>query len=161
MITNYLSPVGFTAHVSRLPNVEFFAQRAIIPGVNIQQVEHPSPIHRLYEYGDRLNYNELDLSFIVDEDMNNFLEMLTWMEGIGSPSSTDQFKNLEESKDGIRSDISLVINTSSKNANFRVTFYDCFPTSLSPISLDVTSSDITYPECSATFTYNYYKIEKL
>ena len=161
MITNYLSPIGFTAHIARLPSVEFFTQRAVIPGLSIQQVEQPTPLHRIYSTGDRLDYSDLDLSFIVDENMNNYLEMLAWMEGIGSPNTSDEYKNLEKSEDGVTSDITLTINNSSKNPNFQVTFFNCFPTSLSPVQLDVTQTDIQYPECSVTFRYDTFKIEKI
>ncbi len=161
MITNYLSPIGFTAHVARLPNVEFFTQRATIPGVSINQVEQPTPIHRLYTTGDRLEYADLDLSFIVDENMSNYLEMLAWMEGIGTPDSTDQYKNLQATQEGVTSDIVLTINNSSKNPNFQITFLNCFPTALSPIALDVTQTDIQYPECSVNFRYDSFKVSKI
>lgn len=161
MITNYLSPIGFTITVARLPSVEFFTQRAAIPGLSIQQVEQPTPLHRLYITGDRLEYSDLDLSFLVDENMENYLEMLSWMEGVGAPNTTDQYKDLEESKHGVTSDITFIINNSSKNPNFKVVFKDCFPTSISPISLDVTGTDVVYPECTVTFRYNSFSIEKI
>jgi hypothetical protein len=158
MITNYLSPTSFVVSVSRMPNVEFFTRRAIIPGVSMTPAERPSPIKNLYEVSDRISYAELDLSFIIDEDMANYIEVLNWMEGIGTPDSTDQFANLQKSKDGTRSDISLIINNSSKNPNIRFDFKECFPISLSPISLDVTAGDIQYPEATVTFRHNGFSI---
>ena len=160
MITNYLSPISFTVTIERLPNVEFFTQRTSIPGINNVPVERPSPIHRLYNTPDRVEFTELDLSFIVDEQMQNYIEIFDWMVGMGSPDSTDQFKDLEKSKYGLTSDITIIIHNSNRNPNIKVTYLDCFPTSLSPINLDVTGSDVVYPECSVSFRYNSFKIEK-
>ena len=160
MITNYLSPVSFTVTVDRLPNVEFFTQRFTIPSVQNTPVPSPSPIHALYRAPDRLEYSELDLSFIVDEHMNNYNEILQWMEGMGSPDSTDQYRALKENKFGITSDITVIIQNSNRNPNLKFTFYDCFPTSLGAIQLDVTAQDVIYPECSVGFRYNSFKFEK-
>ena len=158
MITNYLSPTSFVVSVSRLPNVEFFTRRTIIPGVSMTPTERPSPIKNLYEVSDRVSYSELDLSFVLDENMNNYIEVKNWMESIGTPDSTDQYARLIKSDEGARSDISIIVNNSSKNPNIRFDFVDCFPISLSPISLDVTSTDIQYPEVTATFRHNGFKL---
>lgn len=161
MITNYLSPVSFKVAIDRLPNVEFFTQRVSIPSVSSSQVLTPSPIHNLYNTPDRIEFAELDLSFIIDESMDNYNEIFRWMQGIGSPESTDQYKNLKNSKDDTRSDISIIVENSSRNANLRFFFTDCFPIALSPVQLDVTGTDIIYPECNVTFRYNIMDFEKI
>lgn len=161
MITNYLSPVSFKVVIDRLPNVEFFTQRVTVPSVSAQVVQVASPIHNLYNTPDRVEFAELDLSFIIDENMNNYDEIFRWMQGMGSPESTDQFKALEAGKDGTRSDISILIENSSRNANIRFNFTDCFPISLSPIQLDVTGTDVIYPECNVIFRYNIMDFEKI
>lgn len=159
MITNYLSPVSFVISVERLPNVEFFTQKATIPGLSMTPTQQPSPLKTLYNTPDRLEYDAFDLSFIVDESMGNYKEVLNWMEGMGNPASTDQFKALKESQQGIYSDITLLIQNSNRNPNLRFTFKECFPIALSPISLDVTQQDIFYPECSVTFRHNGFTLE--
>lgn len=159
MITNYLSPVSFVISVERLPNVEFFTQKATIPGLSMAPTQQPSPLKTLYNTPDRLEYDALDLSFIVDESMGNYKEVLNWMEGMGNPVSTDQFKALKESQQGIYSDITLLIQNSNRNPNLRFTFKECFPIALSPISLDVTQQDVFYPECSVTFRHNGFTLE--
>ena len=160
MITNYLSPISFTVSVERLPNVEFFTQRASIPGLNTVPVEQPSPLKVLYNTPDKLEYQDFDLSFIVDENMNNYREIFDWIEGYAFPDTTDQFKTLKESKYGLVSDITILIENSNRNSNLKVTFKDCFPTALSSINLDVTNQDVVYPECTATFRHNGFKIAK-
>ena len=160
MITNYLSPVGFVISVSRLPNVEFFTQKVNIPSVSLIPSPQATPLHTLYATGDRLEYAELDLSFLVDESMNNYNEILSWMEGIGSPEKLKQYKDLDEGDDGVTSDITVIISNSAKNPNLKFTFTNCFPTGLSPVSLDVTGTDVFYPECNVTFRYDRFIFEK-
>lgn len=160
MITNYLSPVSFVISVERLPNVEFFTQKATIPGISMTPVAQPSPLKTLYNTPDRLEYAEFDLSFIIDENMDNYIEILRWMEGLGNPESTDQFRNLDKSKFGIVSEITLLIQNSNRNPNIKFTFKECFPINLSPINLDVTQPDVFYPEATVTFRHNGFILEK-
>lgn len=161
MITNYLAPTSFSVTVSRIPNVEFFTQTAAIPGISLSPIENVSPIQKFYSTGDRIEYSEFDLGFIVDERMENYLEILRWMEGIASPENTDQYKDLAKSDDGITSDITIVIHNSHKNPNIRVQFKNCFPTSLSQVDLSVTQGDVVYPQASVTFRYDAFSIDQI
>ena len=159
MITNYLSPVSFKVIVDRLPNVEFFTQKFTSPSISMSPVEQLSPLHRMYQTGDRLEYSEFDLSFVVDENMNNYREILSWMEGIGSPESTEQYKKINEGQYGTVSDIVVVVENSARNNNLKFTFTDCFPISISGVNLDVTSTDVFYPEATVSVRYTSMKVE--
>ena len=161
MITNYLSPLEFVVSVKRLPHVQFFTQKASIPGISLTPIERPTPFKPIYETGNRLTYNELNLSFIIDERMSNYIEIFDWMHGIAFPQNFEQFKNISESEEGLRSDISIVIHNSNKNPQIEVHFKDCFPISLGEIFLDVTLGDLQYPETTVTFAYNSYSIKQL
>lgn len=161
MITNYLSPVSFKIIVDRMPNVEFFTQRASIPGLSMGAPEQLSPLHRIYKTPDRIEYAELELSFIVDENMDNYREILSWMEGMGTPESSDQRAALQSSKYGVVSDISIIIENSARKPNLKFTFTECFPIALSGVQLDVTGSDVVYPECSVTMRYTNMRFEKI
>jgi hypothetical protein len=161
MITNYLSPLEFIVTVKRLPNVQFFTQRATIPSVTKQPIDKPTPFKTLYETGDLIRYSELNLTFIVDEQMNNYIEVFNWIKGLTFPENFNQFKNLSESDEGLRSDISIVVKNSNKNPSIVIDYYDCFPISLSEVLLDTTQSDIIYPEATVTFQYNYFSIAQV
>lgn len=161
MITNYLSPVSFKIAIKRLPNIEFFTQRVQIPSLSMTSPVLPSPLLNIYQTPDRIEYSELDVSFIVNEDMSNYEEILKWLEGMGAPQSSNQRLNLENSIYGLKSDISIIIENSSRNPNIEFTFTECFPTTLSGISLDVTATDISYPECTVTFRYTNMSFKKI
>lgn len=161
MITNYMSPLEFIVTVKGLPNVEFFTQRATIPSISLVPVERANPFKTLYEPGDRITYSELNLSFIVDEQMNNYIEVLNWMKGVTFAENFDQYKNVNEDGGGIVSDISVVVKNSHKNPSIVVDYFDCFPISLSEIQLDTTQQDLTYPEATVVFQYNYFDIKQI
>lgn len=161
MQTNYLNPTSFLVSVERLPNVEFFTQRAILPSVSMSAVTTPNPLKNLYNVPDHLEYAELDLSFILDENMNNYIEVLRWMEGISTPETLSQFDRLKKTKDGIVSDIVVILTNSHKNPHIEFRFKDAFPLTISPISLDITPGDIVNPEVTVTFRHNGFEVTQL
>lgn len=161
MITNYLSPLEFQVTVKKLPNVEFFVQKFDIPSISMSPPEMPTPFNRIYQGADKLTYAEINLSFIIDEKMANYKEVMDWMISITAPQSFDQYRGPSKNKEDMFSDVSVLILNSNKNANIRFDFANCFPISLSSVSLDTTQQDIIYPEASVTFQYDYFTMEVL
>lgn len=161
MITNFLSAVSFKISIARLPNVEFSTQKVQIPSLSMASPQQPSPLLNIYQTPDRIEYSELDISFLIDEDMTNYEEILRWLEGMGAPANSNQRLNMQNSKYGFKSDITVIIENTSRNPNIEFTFTDCFPVSLSGLTLDVTDNDITYPECSVTFRYTNMNFKRI
>ena len=159
MINNYLSALEFEVTIQRIPNVEFFTQQINLPGVSSNPVETENPFNRLVWKPEKLQYAPLEISFIIDENMNNWMEIYRWMVGTTSPQNPKQFRDLKESKDGTVSDISVLILNNKKNANILFTYKDCFPFSLSPVNLDTKSPDVQHPKADVLFTYNYFTIK--
>ena len=161
MITNFFTPLEFLVTINRLPNVEFYTQRAVIPGISANPVSYPTRFNKMYETPDELTFNNFEFSFIIDESMNNFLEVFNWMTSITAPKNFDQYKQLKYSDNGIISDITIIVLNSKKNSSIKINFKNCFPVSLSDIDLDTTRNDIEYPKATVTFQYDYYEIEKI
>lgn len=158
MITNFFSPLEFQVTIKRMPNVEFFVQRTAIPGVSANSPVSPTPFNRITLTPDKLEYNPLELTFIVDENMSNYIEVLNWIKGGTFPERYEQYRNLAESKDGVSSDITILALNSHKNPVIKIDFSGCFPTSLSEIILDTTQTDVIYPEATVTFSYDYFDV---
>ena len=161
MNTNYLSPIGFTVAVSRLPHVEFFTQKAFIPGVTLEAPQLANPMGNLFVAGDRLAHQDLDLSFLADENMTNYMECYNWMHALSSPEKFDDYAPLEKGVEGLTSDISIMILNSNKNMNIIFNFINCTPVSLSAVNLDVTGTDVFYPEVNMSFRYDRYTFQKV
>ena len=158
MITNYFSPLEFQVNVKRMPNVEFFIQRATIPGVQNNPVEVPTPFNRMFSTADKLTYAPLELSFIVDENLRNYIEVFNWIKGTTFPEQYTQYRNQSLSENGIESDIIITALNSNKNPAISVTFTSCIPVALSELVLDTTAPDIMYPTATLSLAYTYFDI---
>lgn len=155
--TNFLSPVEFKFVLTRLPNVEFFVQGINIPGTSSGVTEFPTPFKTLYEPGDKIAYDDLTVTVICDENLASYREILDWLVALTTPDSFDQYSTLTPR--GIKSDASIIVLDSNKNANITFKFTDLFPTAISGIQLSTTGTDVTPPTFDITFKYGSYKIE--
>jgi hypothetical protein len=161
MINNYLSPLEFKILIKRLPNVEFFTQRAMVPSISTTAIQQPTRFNPVFTTPDQVNFSNLDLTFIVDEAMKNYMEIFNWILSSANVESHDRFGRLKSSPEGLFSDISIIILNSKKNPNIEISYTNCFPTSLSDIQLNTTDSDVTYPEATASFSYDTFDIKHL
>ena len=159
IINNYLSPTNFTISIEKLPNLEFFTQKLNIPDITSTPQELQSPLTTLYDYGSRIVYGELTTTMIIDENMNNYKEILNWIEGYAAPENSKQ--NALREKIGFESDLIATITNSHKNPNIRFTFKNCFPTSLGGVSLDVNVTDVAYATTSVNWRYDTFSMEQL
>ena len=161
--TNFLSPINFKFQISRAPNLNFFVQEANIPGVSLSSIEVNNPLLRVPYPGEHLIYEDLKISFKVDENLQNYLEIYNWLNGIGKLDYSN-YKTINSNPAysglGIRSDITLTILTSQRNPNYSINFKDAFPTAISSLNFDSTLEDINYLEASTSFRYTYYEIVK-
>jgi len=163
---NFLSPLGFKFQIKKLPNVNFFVQSTNIPGLSIaQSPEAPNPFVAIPYSGDHILYNEFKITFKVDEDLKNFLELHYWLRGLGFPEEFNEYRLIaEEDKlagGGLKSDASLIITTNGKSPNIECVFEDAFPIELSDLEFNTTDVTVDYIEVTATFAYTQYKIKTL
>jgi len=162
LVTNYLSPASFDISIAKMPNVEFFVQSVTIPDISSGPAETESALKALYNIPDRLVYADFDVSFIVDENMNNYLEILGWLEGMGSPENRGaQFNAKRAEVSTYYSDITVIVQNSHKNPNLRFIFKNAFPISLGSIELDVKQDTVNYLSCTTTFRYDTFVVERI
>ena len=89
---NFLSPVGFKFIIGRTPNVDYFCQSAQIPQVEIGVREIPTPVKDYAVPGDKMNFGDLNLRFLVNEDMDNYFEIYKWLKGLTNPKAQANFQ---------------------------------------------------------------------
>lgn len=161
---NFLSPLNFKFQIKKAPHVNFFIQRVNIPSIALPNVDTPNPFVNLPYPGEHIRYGNLDISFKVDEDLQNYLEIHNWLVSLGKPENFDQYKQIQDiptiTGNGIYSDIALHVLSSTKIPNYEITFIDAFPVNLSDISFNTIDSDINFIQASASFKYTYYNINK-
>jgi hypothetical protein len=161
IINNYLSPSNFTISIQRIPNIEFFIQSLTLPSLTATPTSRETPLTTMFEINDKLQYSDLEMAFILDENMNNYKEILEWLEGISGSQSPNDTKSLGLSKYGFKSDIIATITNSHKNPNVKFTFRDCFPTALGSVELNVNTQDVAYATCNVTMRYDIFTMEQL
>ena len=165
---NFLSPVGFKFGLKRSPGVAFFCNEANIPSIDLGVAEQPSYLKNIPVPGDKIQFGDLTLRFLVDEDLVNYMELQRWIRGLGYPEDMDEFRKLEgetvmpsnfgNAGDDIYSDGTLQILSSNLVPSFQVVFNDLFPYTLSTITFDATDTDIEYFTADVSFKYTIYNL---
>ena len=169
---NYLSPVNFDLIISKLPKTRYFCTGVNIPSIQFSEafMETKLAIQSSIP-GDKITFDPLTVKFVVDEDMKNYQEIFNWIMALGPGIDPADFRaltgqvgtgiSLATKGDNLEmySDATLMINTSSNNANIEINFIDCFPTSLGAIDFTTDASDVSYAVCDLTMRYTYYTIK--
>ena len=169
---NFLQPQGFRFQVARAPKVTFFGNAVNIPGMTLRTTVQTTPgLKDIPLPGEIIDFEDLNLRFLVDEDLQNYQEIQNWMRGLGFPESLQEIYDLQDQKvgtvrDGVTktmnlySDGTLTILDAMQHENFKVKFQDLFPYSLSTIQFDATLSDTEYFTAEVSFKYLNYTIVK-
>ena len=180
---DYASPTQFKFQIQKLPKVEYFTTACNIPGISLNATVQPTPLSDIPLPGDTLTFGDLEITFLVDENLENYREIHGWMYGIGFPKSRTQFAELVKSgkdrfptqgKDGLTtdagkvkygakplgpifSDATLNVLTSKNNPNIEVRFSDVFPTALTGLDFNQQADDVNYLSATVTFKYKVYE----
>ncbi len=160
---SFLSNNKFEFAISRLPNFTFFVQNISLPDISLSSSEIPTPLVRLKLPGNQLEYGQLAMTFIVDEDMQSWFELYDWMTNLGNPDSFDKRGSLTDQpgkNNSTTSDATLFIKTNSNNPNIVIDFKDIYPISLSELAFSSTETQ-EFITCSSTFAYSFYTAKKL
>lgn len=177
---DYASPTQFKFGIHQLPKVEFFTVAVNVPAINIGITYYPTPLKDIPMMGDKVTYDNLTISFIVDEYLENYLSLHEWITGIGFPKDRKQFsdfrtasasmpgqktKQTTDLKTGqatsvlsMFSDATLTILSNKNNPIIQIFFQDMFPVSLSGLEYNQDATDVEYMKATAEFAYNIYEI---
>ena len=182
---DYASPIQFRFKCGKLPEVEFTCQTANVPGISLGEATMATPLKDISIPGDKVSFSSLDISFLVDENLNNYKELHDWMLGLGFPNKHQQFADLQATgadrfpgatkgaivpgveipvplaEGPIYSDATLTILNSKNIAKTEIRFQNVFPTSIGSLSYDVQASDVNYLQTQASFTYINYDIVQI
>jgi len=142
---NPLADVQFKFDIAALPETSFFVQTVALPGISLSPMEIGLPQRTGFARSTGvIQYEELSVTFLVDEYLKNWMEIYNWI--TGKPSYTS----------GV-----LTILSSSMNPTIEAHFKELFPISLSELAFDSTTADPTYHQASVSFKYTEYTIKSL
>lgn len=156
--TNLLQPTKFLLTVNRIRPTTYFCQSVNIPAITLGEVDRSSPFLDMYSPGTKLQYDPLDVTFLVNEDLSSWKSMYNWFLSIADP---DGFEGRDHSgelqKNTKLSDITLTILNNLNNPVVRIEFTNCFPLNMSSIRMDTTQDADTILTCDVSFRYQSYK----
>jgi hypothetical protein len=168
---NFLSPTGFKFSLKRSPGVAYFCNEANVPDMTLSIAEQPTYLRDIPIPGDKIEFGDLNLRFMVDEDLTNYMEIQNWIRGLGYPQSIKEYQDLNkkayikqtfgQKRQDIYSDGTLQILSNNLVPKFQVVFDDLFPYSLSTITFDATDTDIEYFTAEVGFKYTLYTLTNL
>ena len=143
---NPLADVQFRFDVAALPKTSFFVQTVNLPGVTLEGATIATPqLQNFSRHTGIITYDPLNVTFLIDEYLKNWQEVFQWMVG-------------EENK---YTSAVLTILSSSMNPTMELHFKYIFPTSLSEVSFDSTTTDPVYQVATVNFNYTEYIIKNL
>jgi hypothetical protein len=151
---NFLSSVRFKFVLNRARKVSFFSNSANVPGLTLGVAEQPNYLRDIPIPGDKMEFDDFNLKFLVDENLENYMQIQNWMRGLGFPESLNEIHNLQKNPPivnnkltpemNIYSDGTLIVYNSNQNYNFEVRFKSLFPYKLSSLQFDSTTPDNQY-----------------
>jgi hypothetical protein len=179
---DYADPTKFKFNIIKLPKVEYFCTAVNLPGITLaDNYTQPTPFRDIPLPGEKLEYEKLAMTFLVDENLENYQEIHGWLRGLGFPGGYAEFKTLLDAgvdrfptsknsvlgdagrskfaapnQGGLFSDATLTILTSKNNAVVEVRFSDVFPISLSGLQYTQQANDTDYLTATVTFNYKLY-----
>jgi hypothetical protein len=168
-----------------MPHVEFYCQNTQLPGMNLGEALVEYRDNAIPYPGEKIRYDLLTMSFIVDERMDNYVEIYKWIKELSveqpvdptvakaagikdkcdnrgfvstplqRPSITDRFDNAANSSAEL-----LILDTNFNTVKTFV-FYDIFPIGLTSLNYTTQGQSINYITCTADFAYIKYYIKEI
>lgn len=164
MNNSLLNGGNFRFSIEKAPNLSFFVNSVILPSIFLQPVNTENPFTTIPLPGDHLYFDPLVISFLVDEDLRGYIEVYSWMRGLGFPTDFREYSDLvagaklSSIKQETTSDITLMTMTGSRNTNVIFDFIDAFPTNLTAPRLETSLAGASTLTCEATFHYSHFNV---
>lgn len=162
LITNLTHQTNFRLDIpdnNATIHMQTAVQRMSIPSIEMEPVQVPTnPLLQAQLPGSTVRFDPLNLSLLVDEELESYIEIYKWMLSINDyrgMKSTAQNAGVAP-----RTIMVHVLDNSHKKTLVTFRFFDAWPSSIGQL-------DYTYMEesnmpitCDVTFMYKYFEVEK-
>lgn len=154
---NLLNTNYFKLVLGRLPTVSYMCQSVTMPGFSIGVADQSTALGlRQRRAGDTYTFDDFTVSFVVDENMDNWTEMFNWLVGIANYQN-----NIPLSEGGPvlhvddhYSDARIMVTNSAYKPVKEIIIRDMIPTSLSGWEFTSLDTDSTPVVATATFAFS-------
>lgn len=155
---NFVQQPAFKFILNRTPKLSFMCQRVNLPGIGVEELTFAT--QRGFQgipIAGAAQLDDFEISFAVEEDLTNWREIYDWIHSITTVKDTKSYETINNHY----SQAELIILNSAMKPNYRVSFENIFPKTLSGIEFDATVGTIETTQATATFAYTSYEVEKL
>lgn len=146
---NPANQTNFKLEIPGLEEVNYFIQSTNLPGLTMSGIPVPFRNHQTNVPSNKIEYDEVTMNFIVEEDYSNHTQIRLWMHAFSM--GTDPIWSVTKN-------INLFILDSNKQPRLKVVYYNAYPTALGAISLDSAVNSTEVIATTASFRYQYYDV---
>jgi hypothetical protein len=147
---NFLNPSSFVLSLDSqtYSGAEFTIQTMMLPDVSAEGAPLQYKQINVGRTSDKINFGSFEVSYLIDEDLLNYKEIFDWLKSNVESNHTPT--------NHVR-DLTLTIMNSANNVTKQIKFVDAYPTSLSSLPFDITTTDVEYLTAVVAFEYSYYE----
>ena len=146
---NFLNPSSFvlTLDSQTYSGAEFTIQTMMLPDVTAEGAPLLYKQINVGRASDKIAFGTFEISYLIDEDLLNYKEIFDWLKANVETNHT--------ATNHVR-DLTLTIMNSANNVTKQIKFVDAYPTTLSALPFDITTTDVEYLTAVVSFSYSYY-----
>jgi hypothetical protein len=170
--TNTLYGNHYKFAIERLPDLTFFVQSVSSPSVSGGIALQVNPFSTIHHPGERLNFGQFTVTYLVDAHFKNYFSLYYWMKGYGFPHSFEEVQQFRTKQQSLVPNLSakpidlektravlsiLTPDTSSIVAELHID--EVFPVELSSLSFLTTDADAPVLTTSCTFSCSSFEVK--
>lgn len=142
---------SFKLEIPGLEEVNYFVQTTEIPGMTMSGVDAPYQKFGTNVPSNRIEFDPLNLTFLVDEDYANYESLYAWMVNV------TRTEPIAAAESNMMRNITLHVTNSNKNTQIAIKYHRAYPTMLSPIPLESSTTDAVPIVANAIFRYQFFE----
>jgi hypothetical protein len=156
-----LQPTKYTFEPTTLPFLRYFVQSVSLPAVQTTAPIQPNMFADIKRHGDKLRFDQLVITAIIDEDMRVWEETFNWLCALTKPDRFEQYARFFDRKADPYHDCILTVNTNSNIPNIRFKYTNCHPVSLGAVHFAETLNADNILIADITFEFDQYYIQRI
>jgi len=150
---------NFLLVFNKAPTVQYFCQSASIPAISLGGIDLDTGRSTFSEVGGNLEFDDLVVEFLADENLVNYEEIYNWMMELRHPVAGNPQLHVTSSQ--IKSDAVITVLDNNKNPKVRFTFVDAWPNNLDGLEYNITMQADEPQIINLGLSYSYYTMENI
>lgn len=142
---------NYQIYINQFPNLQFFVTDAFVTSMNLANFDAPHHSGQLQMSDNKVQYDPITFSFIVDEYFRSYIDIYKWMLALADP-----IDELREPDSVVQpQDIFMKILDNNKNPIITFKYVRARPIGLDQIVFDTQDEGNTVLTSAATFVFDY------